>query len=85
MSQTLVGVFDRRDDAKAVAQELIGTGIPQTHIRLSDDTAAPAAPPAPARAMRRAFGRASRTCSRPTMMMTIATACARPRAAGARS
>jgi len=40
MSQTLVGVFDRRDEAQAVAQELIGMGIQQTHIRISDENAA---------------------------------------------
>jgi len=42
MSQSLVGVFDRREDAQAVAQELIGMGIQQTHVRISDDSAAAA-------------------------------------------
>jgi len=39
MAQTLVGVFDNRNDAQQVAQELIGLGIEQTRIRISDQEA----------------------------------------------
>jgi len=39
MAQTLVGVFENRADAQQVAQELIGLGIDQTHVRISDEGA----------------------------------------------